>query len=252
MKAHLEHRRGTRYQARAYCKKIDTQVGGPWEWGKWIGGQGHRSDWDSLKESLQDGCNNQSLVESHFNLYVRYSNGIEKARLLLAPKVTDVCKLVVLHGEPGTGKSWFAQNTAMDGLETVMEKTTYQFMRGVTGAWWTGYAQENCIVMDEFDGHTMDVATFLNLFDTTPKVKTVHVHGGVTQFTSKICVITSNSSPREWWPNISDMKFKAVERRIAVSLYFKHGQLCLVPNCSCRCMATTTFRFSSLFSSSSQ
>lgn len=38
--AHLEKRRGTRDQARDYCRKEESRVQGPWEAGKWIGGQG--------------------------------------------------------------------------------------------------------------------------------------------------------------------------------------------------------------------
>lgn len=43
--AHIEVRRGSRDQARAYCMKEETRVDGPWEFGEWqSGGQGKRND----------------------------------------------------------------------------------------------------------------------------------------------------------------------------------------------------------------
>lgn len=55
---HLELRRGTRDQARAYAMKAATRVEGPWEVGKWnakLGEQGKRRDWELVKERLKAG-----------------------------------------------------------------------------------------------------------------------------------------------------------------------------------------------------
>ena len=54
--AHLEDRRGTRDQARDYCRKEETRIAGPWEFGTWISGSGARTDIEQLHlaPALQD------------------------------------------------------------------------------------------------------------------------------------------------------------------------------------------------------
>lgn len=42
--AHIEVRKGSREQARAYCMKQETRVEGPWEFGTWETKQGQRND----------------------------------------------------------------------------------------------------------------------------------------------------------------------------------------------------------------
>lgn len=43
-RAHFEQRRGNHEQARDYCKKNDSQIGGPWEFGEEPKGKGYRTD----------------------------------------------------------------------------------------------------------------------------------------------------------------------------------------------------------------
>lgn len=53
---HYEKRRGSRDQARDYCRKEDTRVRGPFEMGEWTSRQGTRSDLDEIIVAIQGGA----------------------------------------------------------------------------------------------------------------------------------------------------------------------------------------------------
>lgn len=53
-RVHWETRRGTRDQAYQYCRKEDTRVQPPHEWGDWEVGRGARTDWASFRKSIEE------------------------------------------------------------------------------------------------------------------------------------------------------------------------------------------------------
>ncbi len=77
VKCHVEKRRGTRAQAREYCRKEDTRIDGPWESGEWSqGGAGTRNDLQAIVESAKSGS--LSKVAEQYPLGVlRYPKGIK-------------------------------------------------------------------------------------------------------------------------------------------------------------------------------
>lgn len=60
-RAHVEERRGTRDEAREYCRKAG-RVEGPWEHGVWISGAGHRSDIETVLEALKEGKTEEEII----------------------------------------------------------------------------------------------------------------------------------------------------------------------------------------------
>lgn len=63
--AHLEIRKGTRDQARAYCMKKETRVTPHVEFGSWIkGGQGARTDLQDLVDRVRRGDDDQTLIDN--------------------------------------------------------------------------------------------------------------------------------------------------------------------------------------------
>lgn len=74
--AHLETRRGTRDEARDYCRKENTRVAGPWEWGEWEKSQGYRSDLASLQSMLVSGASAKDIALEMPAMFVRHHAGI--------------------------------------------------------------------------------------------------------------------------------------------------------------------------------
>ena len=67
--AHFEPRRGTRDQARDYCRKAETKIDGPWEHGDFgAGGQGCRTDLLAVKEAIDAGASDLDIAEAHLAL----------------------------------------------------------------------------------------------------------------------------------------------------------------------------------------
>ncbi len=60
--AHCEKQRGTPAQAAAYCKKEESRIDGPWEYGT-CPEQGHRSDLDILHQAVLEGRGFKSIFD---------------------------------------------------------------------------------------------------------------------------------------------------------------------------------------------
>jgi hypothetical protein len=88
--AHLEPRKGTRDQARAYAQKDDTRVLGPWEYGNWIGGgQGHRSDVSTLAQGVLAGRTDRELALEAPEAFMRLSRGVQDLRAAITERPSD-------------------------------------------------------------------------------------------------------------------------------------------------------------------
>ena len=138
--AHFEPRRGTRDQARDYCRKAETKVDGPWEHGAFgAGGQGCRTDLLAVKEAIDSGATDLEIAEA-----------------TLAPTVLPPClyqlpppgsklprtgrpKSMSSMG-PGTGKSRYCQDNSRNAYWKQIDK------------WWCGYEDHADVVLDDFYG----------------------------------------------------------------------------------------------------
>lgn len=83
-KMHVEPRKGTRTEARDYCKKADTQILPPTEIGQWKEeqGQGKRNDLNELAEKLLAGATEEEIATEHGGHYIRYWRGIARLAAL--------------------------------------------------------------------------------------------------------------------------------------------------------------------------
>lgn len=79
---HLEARKGSRSEAKDYCMKDGT-----WEeHGKWIKGQGHRSDLDNVVDRLVEGDKLCDIMMEDPATYCRYRQGLKDVAEHVAKK----------------------------------------------------------------------------------------------------------------------------------------------------------------------
>lgn len=195
---HCEPRRGSREQARDYCRKEESRIDGPWEIGTWTGGQGTRTDIQQLLDLAKGGGDAREAWELAPEGMFRHYRAFNEARLAFAggqqrPEINVVC----LYGASGTGKTRKAEEMLAE-FEAKGEKV----YRKAPGKWWDGYNLEKVVLMDEFYGSWMHYAEFLRLIDRYPL--NVECKGGTIPMRACTIIITSNSPPALWYPNIAD------------------------------------------------
>lgn len=184
--ARFDHRRGTQSEAIAYCKKDESRVDGPYEWGE-RREQGKRSDLEEIRGKLVNRVAEAQIADDHFSSWVRYHKSFrEFKRVRQLEEVRDwPMEIIVFVGPSGTGKSSKARADYPGAYW------------GPKGKWWDGYCGQETVVVDEMYGHRMPYTELLQLLDRYPYQ--VENKGGMTQFISRRIVFTSNQMPEDWY-----------------------------------------------------
>lgn len=206
--AHLEPRRGTRDQARDYCRKTEGRLLEPIEYGSWkAGGSGARNDVTALKEMIDEGKSDLEIWDSLPKEFLRFNRAIKEVRRLKTAVRTWATEVIVCVGRPGCGKSKYA----LDLGEEQYWKQRSQ--------WWDDYTGQHTVVLDEYYGW-LPIDTMLRVLDRYPLL--VEVKGGQAQFTSKRVVITTNKWPVNWYKawRQNTMPFEAFSRRVTKWVYW--------------------------------
>lgn len=137
---HFERRRGTREQAREYCRKPD-RLDGPWEYGEWSsGGQGKRNE---LAEALVVlGRRNRSVdVADEFpGVYVKFHRGLQALSIARHSRKRRRVKCYGLIGPPGIGKTRYVFDMWGHDLYVLAQQKPL---------WFDGYAGEDVLLIDE-------------------------------------------------------------------------------------------------------
>lgn len=205
--AHWEPRRGTREQARDYCRKQDgTYLDGPYEFGTWDLTPGKRNDIDGLKKFVDNGGSLLDVWNVYPDLFLKYNKAIQQVKSLTVTKRTWVTELIVLFGETGTGKSSYVRDHHPE---------TYWKQRS---QWWDNYEAQEIVCLDDFYGW-IQFDELLRLADGNPLL--VQTKGGQAQFVAKKIYITTNLQPYEWYQNEKvKLHFPALYRRISAIYHF--------------------------------
>lgn len=217
--AHIELRRGTREQARDYCRKEDSRVAGPWEHGVFKS-QGARTDLDKLAKRLKKKTFTE-FAEENPSAIIKYSRGLKvlKTEYNKLERGTGfrVPKIFIFHGETGTGKTRKAY---------AMDPQLYKIPIHESGSlWFDGYDNQKTLLIDEFYGG-IKYSLMLRLLDGYPLQ--VQYKGGFVTLNHEQVIITSNSSWEEWYPNVTNTD--ALRRRIdefATIQYFSGDSITL-------------------------
>lgn len=201
-KTHLEVRRGTRDEARAYCMKD-----GKWEeHGQWIKGQGHRSDLDDVASRLISGETNlTTLMAEEPKLYCQYRNGLKDLAAEGIKRTTKVFReleVEVISGPTGVGKTRGA-------IESVQGE--YYKIEGDNMQWWDGYNQEETLIIDEYD-NDLKVTKLLNILDGYQL--RLSLKGSFTYANWKRVIITTNLTRGQLHGHAKEAHREALMRRI--------------------------------------
>lgn len=206
---HIERRRGTQAEAIAYCKKDESRVDGPWEFGT-PKEQGRRTDLDKIYTMLKEGKTQLDVLEEYPSQYIRYARGIEAAQRLLIKQKAQHRENVpipvhVLIGDPGVGKTRFI-------FDNYAREDIYVLTQHDNALWFDGYVNQKILLIDDFYGN-IKFGFMLNLIDRYPGLR-LPIKGGFAHSCWEKVYITSNSHPSKWYstvPNI-DALFRRFHR----------------------------------------
>lgn len=188
---HLEVRKGTQEQAIAYCKKTESRVAGPWEFGE-PGRQGKRVDLECL-QSLSFMKLSDWVIENPV-IALKYPNGVKLIKQSYdlkqnSTKQRDI-DVNVLIGPSGCGKTKFVfDNHNADDV--------YQLNTNTNGTlWFDGYEGQKVLVIDDFKGW-IKYTELLKILDRYPyrcQLKGSYCYAAWTTI-----YITSNHVINEWY-----------------------------------------------------
>lgn len=202
--AHFEARRGTRDQARDYCRKLESRIAGPFEYGSWeTGGSGSRNDLVALKQRLDDGASEREISDEFFGQYIRYGNGIKRYKILHEKSRDWDMEVTCITGPPGCGKTKWVREQAPEAYWNQGSK------------WFDGYDGHADVVFDDFYGN-VPFHFFLRVLDRYPLM--VETKGGQVNFIPKRIWITSNKEPDTWYTQ-ENLDIRALLRRITNRIY---------------------------------
>ncbi len=212
---HYERRLGTRDEARNYCRKPETRVAGPWEFGEWqSGGAGTRNDLTGLYETVTEGIGRgqsghqiwTTVYDKHFKAGILYSNGISRfiASRYRSPRA-DPPRVTVYQGSTGSGKTR-AVYAAEANLWRAPPATSGSAL------WFDGWSGHDAALFDDFDGTSIKLPLLLQLIDRYDM--DVPVKGAFTYWNPKRVYFTTNIPVNLWYDGQDNKHIAAMERRI--------------------------------------
>lgn len=200
-------RKGTRDQAREYCMKDKKFT----EIGRWIKGQGHRTDLDGFIDELKEGRKLSEVAMENPGLYCRYRGGLKDiAGFVNEQNSKEFRKLdvEVLWGKAGSGKT----RTAVESTDDY-----YILNQDDNSLYWDGYEGQKTLIIDDFYGW-IKYGQLLKILDGYQL--RLPVKGSYTYAKWEKVYITSNKPPEEWYGmGLSE----ALERRLHKINEVVHG-----------------------------
>lgn len=202
---HLERARGNPASNIEYCSK-DGEFE---DVGTRPAGQGSRADLVQVQDRIKAGGTLADIQDEFFGLYARYPRALESYCRRYAPVRTQKSRVIVLWGEPGTGKT-----------RSVYDFHSHDAIWSSPGnGWFDGYDGHTVALFDDFSGGDFKLSYLLKLLDRYPMQ--VPVKGGFVQWRPEVIYITSNINPDDWFPNVPDIHKRALKRRFDRVTHFE-------------------------------
>lgn len=197
--AHCEPSRSE--AANEYVWKEDTRVEGTqFEIGSLPLHRNNKNDWDKIYEDAKSG----DIDNIPKDIVVRHYNSLKRIRVdNMQPCWRHDIKVTVYWGGTGIGKSRRAFHEAGD-LGDV-------YIKDPNSKWWDGYRGQSSVIIDEFVGN-IGISHLLRWFDRYPC--NVETKGYSQPLLATTFYVTSNLSPRDWYPDAAMAHHDALSRRI--------------------------------------
>ena len=131
--------------------------------------------------------------------FLKYASNIQKAiTLTTKPPRRDDIEVVLLIGEPGTGKTHWARELLPNAF-------------WLQGKWWDGYRGERDLIIDEYRGWlpSHQLLRIIDKYPCTVEPK----HSSVNLAATRI-IITTNKPIGEWYAGGGEQLEAAIGRRI--------------------------------------
>ncbi len=159
-KVHLEVCRGSVEANEEYCRKDGAFA----SWGAFKV-QGQRTEWESVKKTLDEGGTMWDVAQDHFREFMKYPKALVLYKAMRDARLDRPwrqCEVTLIHGPTGTGKTRMAirEAKASDG--------GWYMMHGAGMRWWDGYTGQRNLVIDEY-ANQVKITTLLGLLDGHPK-----------------------------------------------------------------------------------
>lgn len=187
---HFEKSRGTAVEASAYCRKEESRVDGPWEYGV-LTKERQRSDLAKVCEDVSSGVPIRQIMVENPSTFVRNYRGLAVLAESLRPDRNWVTEVHIRWGPADSGKTRYVHDLYPDCYVKSDPK------------WWSGYEGHETVLIDDIVWPTifnnmwtldeMPRKEVLTLFDRYKC--SVSVKGGHAKFVARRVFLTSNFDP---------------------------------------------------------
>lgn len=182
--------------------------------------QGRRTDIIGVKRRVDEGANMCDLMqdEQSFALVMRNERSMNKYCEMqrgkrMRAEGRRVPKVYIRVGPTRSGKSSYVYEK--HGFENVYS------VPDLTGKWFDNYLGERIVLFDDVEAGQVPPPSFFKRITDGYPIQ-VPFKGGFTWFRPEIIYFTSNSRPKEWWPDIKAPDWNACKERIdEVCLVYK-------------------------------
>lgn len=196
-----QHYEPTRSSAAAdYVWKDATYVDGTrFEFGKLPFQRNSVHDWDAIKAFAKAG----DLEPIPSDIYIRYYRTLLCIASDHEQPAGYARKTTVFVGPTGTGKSHRAWELG----------GTSAYSKDPRSKFWCGYTGQENVIIDEFRGG-IDISHILRWTDKYPC--SVEIKGSSRPNRARNIWITSNITPRQWYPDLDETTLDALLRRLEI------------------------------------